>query len=147
MNKQIKDRKLIRNVLGSATACALMSTTTLAADIQLEVSNIEKQSGHVLVVLYNSKEAYSNSEAPLMQKKMSADSDKISATFEGLEAGNYAIKLFHDENDNGQLDTNFIGLPTEGYGFSNNAGRFGPAEYEEAVFSVNEDTQVSISLR
>lgn len=58
-------------------------------------------------------------------------------TFEGLKAGIYAISIFHDENDNGKLDTNFIGIPTEPYGFSNNAkGMFGPPDFKDCQVEV-----------
>lgn len=124
----------------------LLSANALAANIQLEVSNIETLEGDVMVVLFNSAETYSSGE-PLAAKKLEANANTISTIFEGLEQGEYAIKLYHDENSNGELDTNFMGLPSEGYGFSNNAGRFGPAPYEDAKFNVEQDTKVEIKLR
>ena len=57
--------------------------------------------------------------------------------------GEYAIKLFHDENMDGELDSNFLGIPTEDHGFSNNAsGTFGPADYDDAklIFGQTEMT-------
>jgi uncharacterized protein (DUF2141 family) len=52
--------------------------------------------------------------------------------------GQYAIRLFHDVNGNGELDTNPFGIPIEPFAFSNNArGRFGPAGWADAVFTVN----------
>ena len=71
----------------------------------------------------------------------------MSYTFKNLSEGDYAIKLYHDENDNGLLDTNLVGLPSEGYGFSNNAGRYGPASYEVAKFAVSQDVSININLR
>lgn len=57
-----------------------------------------------------------------------------------------AVKLFHDENSNGDLDTNFPGIPNEPYASSNNAlGSFGPPDYEEALFSFNPE-QLSIYI-
>ncbi|GEA12408.1 DUF2141 domain-containing protein [Alteromonas sp. KUL49] len=53
------------------------------------------------------------------------------------EPGEYALRYFHDENDNGQMETNMFGIPTEGYGFSNNAQpNFGPASYSQIKFVV-----------
>jgi uncharacterized protein (DUF2141 family) len=55
--------------------------------------------------------------------------------FSDLPHGDYALKLFHDENDNRKLDTNFVGMPKEKFGFSNDAmGRFGPPSFEQARF-------------
>ena len=69
-------------------------------------------------------------------------------TFEGLESGMYAVSLFHDENDNGKLDANFMGIPREPYAFSNNAkGFFGPPTFQDCQFEVVQGTkEIVISL-
>ena len=60
-----------------------------------------------------------------------------------LAYGQYAIAVYHDKNKNGLLDTNMLGIPLEEYGFSNNArGRFGPASWSQAKFTVNKRTTV-----
>lgn len=62
-------------------------------------------------------------------------------TLDGLKPGKYAFKYFHDENSNKKLDTNLIGIPKEGFGFSNNAkGKFGPPSFEKMIFKINSDT-------
>ena len=61
--------------------------------------------------------------------------------------GTYGVKMMHDVNGNGQLDTNAMGIPREPYGFSNNArGRFGPAKFEDAAFIIDKSTAISIRL-
>jgi uncharacterized protein (DUF2141 family) len=61
----------------------------------------------------------------------------------GLRPGKYAFRYFHDRNNNKKMDTNRIGIPTEGYGFSNNAkGRFGPPAFKDIVFEVSKDATV-----
>ncbi len=66
-----------------------------------------------------------------------------------LKPGTYAVAVFHDENGNGDLDTNFIGIPKEGYGFSNNPkSMMGPPEFKEAAFTVGEeDLEMLIQLK
>ena len=65
-----------------------------------------------------------------------------------LPDGNYAISCFHDEDDNEVLTTNFLGIPKEPYGFSNNArGKFGPPSLKDQLFSVKNDTTLTIILR
>lgn len=55
--------------------------------------------------------------------------------FSGIAPATYAISVFHDENSDGKLATNFIGIPREGVGASNNAkGRFGPPKFDAAAF-------------
>lgn len=56
--------------------------------------------------------------------------------FRSVPKGSYALSAFHDQNANGKLDTNFIGLPIEDYGASRNArGTFGPPSFDDAKFS------------
>jgi uncharacterized protein (DUF2141 family) len=56
-----------------------------------------------------------------------------------LPPGQYAVQVMHDENDNGKFDTNFVGLPIEGYGFSNNPQVMRRANYDEARFDLGPD--------
>ena len=60
--------------------------------------------------------------------------------------GTYAVAIYHDENGNKKFDKNFFGLPTEGFGFSNNPGiLFGPPDHDEAAFEVG-DTPVTVHI-
>lgn len=78
--------------------------------------------------------------------KVKIENRKAEYTFEELPFGEYAIKLFHDENMDGELDTNFLGIPTEDYGFSNNVrGTFGPADYDDAKF-LFEQTEMTMNI-
>lgn len=65
-----------------------------------------------------------------------------------LAPGNYGISVIHDENDNRRLDKSFIGLPTEGVGFSNNASaNFGPPKFEKVRFPVTGAAEHTIRMR
>ena len=66
---------------------------------------------------------------------------------DGIPKGVYAIACYHDENNNGKLDTNFFGIPTEGTGASNNAkGSLGPPKFQNAKFNVEGDTNQTIKI-
>ena len=59
--------------------------------------------------------------------------------------GQYAANAFHDENDNGELDTNLIGIPTEGYGFTNDPRTtFGPPDFEDAAVNVRDASELAV---
>lgn len=65
-----------------------------------------------------------------------------------VKPGTYSIAVFHDRNGNGKLDRNFIGLPSEPYGFSNDVGRRGPPSFEAARIVVREpSTTIVIPVR
>lgn len=64
------------------------------------------------------------------------------AVFQNLPAGEYAVSVYHDENNNKKMDTNFFGIPKEGVGASNNArGHLGPPKYKDAKFLFNGKSQ------
>ncbi len=64
-----------------------------------------------------------------------------------LPIGEYAISAFYDTNHNGELDKNLLGIPTEPYGFSNNArGSFGPAKFEDAAFTIHADETTDLII-
>jgi uncharacterized protein (DUF2141 family) len=65
--------------------------------------------------------------------------------FENVPYGDYAIAAIHDVDKDGELDKNFLGIPTEGYGFTNHAtGKHGPPEWNQASFTMDERNQARI---
>jgi uncharacterized protein (DUF2141 family) len=67
-------------------------------------------------------------------------------TIKNLTAGKYAVRFYHDENMNQALETNMVGKPTEGYGFSNNVtGRFSMPSFEKWLFILNRDTTIVLT--
>lgn len=135
--------KLFTAGLISTSICA----STLAANLDVTFKNIEKQEGNLMVALYNSEENYKGKGKPVQVAQIPAIQANVTYSFDNLEDGTYAIKLFHDANSNGKMDTNQFGIPMEGYGFSNNVGKFGPPEFVEAGFEVNTDLHIEILVR
>ena len=82
------------------------------------------------------------------QKVVAVTNATISLEIANIKNGRYSISLFHDQNNNGVLDTKgFFGIPTEPYAFSNNPSTtFGPPSFEKCTFLINKDTQISIEL-
>lgn len=67
------------------------------------------------------------------------------AVFRDLPSGSYAIRFIHDENRNDELDTNLVGMPREGFGFSNDAvGRFGPKDFSKWLFRLDTDRLIRV---
>lgn len=123
------------------------SQPILAADLSVEVSNISELTGTLFWSVFDSEESYESNQDPVASGRNKVLADTLKVTLHDMPAGSYAIRLFHDANDNGELDTNLLGLPQEGYGFSNNAGQFGPASFGDAEVEVSQDVNVSIRLR
>lgn len=71
--------------------------------------------------------------------------NKCLITVENLSKGQYAVRYYHDENMDGKMETNLVGKPTEGYGFSNNViGKFGPPPFEKWLFKVDNDMKINL---
>jgi uncharacterized protein (DUF2141 family) len=99
------------------------------------VVDLEGDEGQVVIALLDSAEAYEKETVAFRSATPKISGGRASTTFEDIVHGTYALKVFHDKNGNGELDTNFMGLPKEHFGFSNNAmGRFGPPKFERAKF-------------
>ncbi len=77
---------------------------------------------------------------------MKSEERCCSFTINNLVAGKYAVRFYHDENMNGVMETNLVGKPTEGYGFSNNVtGRFSMPPFEKWLFEMNDDKKIAIN--
>ncbi len=110
----------------------------------VEVEGIEVQEGQILIALVDNPDSFKEKEGKVYRTaKVNADSKVVRTEFRDLPAGTYAVKLIHDENGNGKMDTNFIGIPKEKFGFSNNAmGKFGPPPFENASFELNSHEKI-----
>lgn len=107
------------------------------ADLEVTVSGIDPIRGQIAIAVFDNATGFKSGENPAASKMVAVQGDKVVVVLTGLEAGPHAIKVFHDVNGNGELDTNLVGMPTEPYGFSNDAkGRFGPPSFGEARFDL-----------
>jgi len=136
---------LFMAVIGSLSIITLLSQHAVAANLTVNISDVEQGKGHLLVALYADEESYNSSKANFASKVKAAH-EQESVVFENLPDGEYAIKMYQDENDNNSLDVNIMGIPKEGYGFSNNGGMFGSPKYVEAKFTIKENTVIEIEL-
>ena len=120
----------------------------MKAKMDIEVQGITK-GGILNLEISSSKEAFESDGddtgvAARIQERVTKG--QYQRSFD-IPPGTYAIKLHIDENENGELDTNFLGIPKEQYGFSNNAKAFGIPKFESASFQLNEYKKISIDLK
>lgn len=104
-------------------------------ELQVTVTNIATAKGTIEVGLYHKAELFLRKTF----KSISTEAVKgsVVVTFKDLPEGTYAISLYHDKDQNGELNTNILGIPKEPYAASNNAKRtFGPPRWEDANFEV-----------
>ncbi len=112
-----------------------------SSSFKLQIEGLKKAEGEIRIAMFNSKDSYTKD--PIHAVVLTVDSTMVEWEVPVLPFGDYAIAVYHDKNKNGKLDTNFLGIPKESYGFSNNArGRFGPASWEDAQFAVKNEKEI-----
>ena len=116
--------------------------------ISVSVTGLRSDLGKVYLSLYHSAAGYPKEPSSAFRLLTGAIvKGKCVVEFDGIPNGVYAIACFHDENDNGKLDTNLIGIPKEGTGASNDAkGSFGPPKFRDAQFKVDGDVTQTIKI-
>lgn len=129
-------------IITSILCCMILSLSTIQAETNnggliVEVNGFQSVKGKVMIALYNSEPDYDDDEKPFREAALEIVEGKTTWNLADLPNGEYAIKLYHDENNNHIMDTNFFGVPKESVGFSNNAkpNRGAPA-YSEARFKI-----------
>jgi uncharacterized protein (DUF2141 family) len=104
--------------------------------IHVYIVGLRNDKGKVLCALFSSAADFPKKSDKAIARSASAISNQHAVCdFSGVAPGTYAVAVFHDENSNGKLDTNFLGIPREGVGASNDAqGHFGPPKFDAAAF-------------
>lgn len=136
---------LVLAAISSLSLIMLMTQSVIAADLTVKISEINQGKGPVMVALFAGPEEFIQGKASF-GKRVKAENEQEQVIFKDIPIGDYAIKIYQDENSNQKLDFNFIGIPKEGYGFSNNVGRFGSPQYQDAKFIVEEKSEIQIEL-
>ena len=118
-----------------------------AADLTIQVDDVKSADGMLMVAVYNSADSFP--AKPFSVANTPAVAGSTSIVVKDLPPGDYAFALYHDANDNGKLDRNAVGVPTEDYAFSNNAiGKHGTPDFEAARITLPAAGAVArVSLR
>jgi uncharacterized protein (DUF2141 family) len=133
-------KKLIVSTLLLTASFAFSQVT-----INVEVNGLKNNKGQVMIGIYNSDKTFL--EKTFRGNVALIKKNKATATFANMPAGEYAISVFHDENSNGKLDVNFMGIPKEEYAASNGAkGFMGPPKYVDAMFKANENKTIVLKI-
>jgi uncharacterized protein (DUF2141 family) len=115
--------------------------------ILVHVKNVDSASGHVKVAVYDSDETFLSFDGVLKTGTAPAHEGIVTMQIVDIPIGEYALAVFHDENGNGKLDTNWLGIPKEKVAFSRAKMKtFGPPRYKECAFRVTSDYEISIDL-
>lgn len=126
----------------------LAARAGMAADLEVEIIGLTSEEGDVHIAVYDTPEQFPDSDGMITETHVSISKGRAVMIFRNLNAGRYAIAVYHDANRNHSFDQAIFGLPLEDYGFSNDARVFfAPPSFEEAAFDVSEPrTKITIHL-
>lgn len=116
--------------------------------LSINISGISKIKGSLFIAIFRATDDF-----PVFGKQFKGIVKEVEGksqnyTFDDLPEGEYALAIYQDENRNKILDKNLLGIPTEIYGFSNNARRtFSAPSFQEAKFKLNKDLQQTVFLK
>lgn len=138
--------KFFTKLFGLIITLFYCSNVNAQNKLTLNIINIKSVKGNVEIGIFNKAESFLSEKSQYLKKIIKVNSSKISHVF-NVPNGNYAIAVFHDENGNGMMDKNFVGMPKEPYGFSNN---FKPTvsapKFHQTKFEVNGNKTINITL-
>ncbi len=136
--------------LGLAAAALIVPAFASAADLVVRIEGLRSADGDIRVAVHRRAAGVDFPDsAGAVKAAMRPAGETGDLVFAGLPPGEYAIAAFHDEDRDGDLNTNLLGMPTEGYGFSNDArGMFGPPGFDAAAFTINaSDERPAVTVR
>ena len=116
--------------------------------INVEISGVEDPKGLMSIGLYSKEKGFPDDGKEYKGTDVEVTGQTVVHTFNDVPFGTYAIAIFHDTNSNGKLDKNFLGIPKEGYAFSNNVfGTFGPPDFKDTSFEFAGSKMIRIEMR
>lgn len=123
--------------------------TTREPEITIRFHSADSTEGEIVAAIFEDETSFRKRKDPLKRVRLKPDeTETVQWIVEGVEPGDYVVAAFVDSNGNSKLDKNFLGIPQESYGFSNNPrGKFGPPKYEDCLFHFAESTDLEINLR
>ncbi|ACK72397.1 conserved hypothetical protein [Gloeothece citriformis PCC 7424] len=144
--------------LASGLVLAMMSSHALTfpaqannqTNLSITIDGLKKAQGQICLNLFSSSQGFpSKGEQAVKSQCINVTGTSETITFENLLPGSYAVAVIHDLNDDGKLNRNLLGIPTEGFGFSNNPViRTGPPKFRESVIIVTgQKTNIRIQLQ
>lgn len=136
--------------LGSSIAFSSSARADYRGNLTIEISGLDNQQGNVCLTLFDSSQGFpSDAQRAVKAECMEISDLPFQVTFDDLAYGSYAVAAYHDSNADDQLNQGMLGIPTEGFAFSNDAPvQMGPASFQDAVFFLSQkDTNIQMQMR
>ena len=139
---------MFMNVFLSLLSLFILNQSSTNYDLTINVKGFPSSKGDAYIAIYRVSDDF-----PVFGKQYKGKTTTISGNvsqvvFSGIPSGSYAVAVYHDKNNNNVLDKNYLGIPTEAYGFSNNARRtFSAPSFSEAAVVLNKSKTINITVK
>ncbi|MFN6487033.1 MULTISPECIES: DUF2141 domain-containing protein [unclassified Nostoc] len=150
MVKGLRLSMLLLAVLGNLAWSFTAKANFNNGKLNVEIDGLKNKEGQLCASIFASSKGFPSDGDRVIQKQCTKITDTpLNITFDNLKPGSYAVAVFHDQNNDGTLNTNILGIPSEGFGFSSNPEILARApKFSEAVFLVaGPDTNIQIQLK
>ncbi|KAI95155.1 hypothetical protein T281_06950 [Rhodomicrobium udaipurense JA643] len=143
-------------ILPAAAAAFLgcgLASAAAAADLTIAIDGLRSDRGEVKLCVFSAETSNKAvfpdcvTGRPVKQGSAIIRGGKVVVTYSGLKPGVYAVASIHDENGDGKLGTNMVGIPTEGIGVSNNPTLFGKPDFAKSAFEIAGNTRIAITAK
>lgn len=158
MSHSYRENTMFKKFPVSALLLAVLANLTWSwsaganfqGNLTVEMKGFKNTQGQVCVSLFNSSRGFPNDRDRGLKRQCTKITDKsLQVTFDNLQAGSYAVAVFHDQNNNEILDRNNLNMPIEGFGFSRNPEvRTSPPKFSDAAFLLaGPNTTIQIQIK
>ncbi len=149
MSKGLRSSVLLLAVMGNL-ASSLNAQASFDGKLTVEIDGLRNKIGQVCASIFASSQGFPNNRDRVLQKQCIKINDtSLKVTFDNLKAGNYAVAVMHDQNNDLNLNRNNLGMPIEGFGFSRNPEvRTSAPKFGDAVILVaGPNTNIQIQMK
>ena len=132
---------MIHRILAATGLAGILAAPVIAADLDIEVHGIRSGDGRLFVAVHSqdTRETFPADAGMIAGLQQRARAGTVRFVLRDLPPGLYAVASYHDENGNGEFDTNLVGIPSEGVGFANDpASNFGFPDFEAAAVTLGD---------
>lgn len=122
----------------------LTVTNVFSHEVKLKITNVKQNTGKVVISLNSSEEAFKK-HIPDQTLILETNSTEVETIID-VPSGEYAFCIFQDINNDGEINSNLIGIPKEPFGFSNYNGKSAPGNFKKHKVVINQDSEITIAL-
>ncbi|MGY3055151.1 uncharacterized protein (DUF2141 family) [Pedobacter sp. UYEF25] len=139
--------KLILSLLFAVVVSTGYAQNAETNALKITITNIKKVKGTVELGIYNNPKVFLDKDKAFKNLSEKVTAGTVTFFINGLEKGDYAIALYQDVNSDHECNMNFLGIPVEPYGFSNNVRpKLSKPRFKECKISLNENKMITIKL-